>query len=170
MPTFTCSICGDVHEGLPTDWAYTLPDDVWAIPEAQRSDAAQFNSDLCRYGQRYFIRCLLPLALPGAGSEFNFGAWAEVERTVFERYYELYDEDGRGEPPYPARLANALSPYPGSLGAAVELQFRDPTTRPSLRLPEDSTSLLASEQRSGIDGVRHHEILDILWGRATSPS
>jgi hypothetical protein len=28
-----------------------------------------------------------------------WGAWAEVDWSTFERYLELYDEDGSGEPP-----------------------------------------------------------------------
>ena len=166
MPTFTCSVCGEVHEGLPTDWAYTLPDEVWAIPEATRADAAKFDTDLCQYGERYFIRCALPVPLRAAGSEFNFGAWAEVEWTTFKRYVDLFDEDGSAEPLHPGRLANALPPYPQSAGLTVWLQFHDASRRPSLHLDKADRSLLAGEQRSGVDDVRHHEILDILLGRS----
>lgn len=34
--SFTCSVCGQAHEGLSTNTAFTLPDAVWAIPESER--------------------------------------------------------------------------------------------------------------------------------------
>lgn len=40
---FVCLICGKHHEGYTTDWAYKLPDEVWAIPESERSEQARFN-------------------------------------------------------------------------------------------------------------------------------
>jgi hypothetical protein len=166
MPTFTCSICGQVHEGLTTDWACTLPDDVWAIPEAQRLEAATFTEDLCQFGERYFIRCVLPVRLREAADEFNWGAWAEVEWPTFERYLALYDQDGSAEPQHKGTLANALEPYSESFGATVLIQFRDPTKRPTLWLTNGDQSELAREQRTGIDNARYHEILDVLHGPA----
>jgi hypothetical protein len=49
--------------------------------------------------------------------EFGWGAWAEVDWSTFERYLELYDEDGSGEPPKDGILANDLPPYPSSIGS-----------------------------------------------------
>jgi hypothetical protein len=160
-PSFTCSICRQEHEGLPTDWGCKLPDDVWAIPEADRASAARFNEDVCEFGNRWFIRCVLPTPFREAEGAFNWGVWAEVEAAVFWRYVELYKADGNGEPPHAGRLANNLPAYPGALGAEVLIQFREATRRPTLHFSETDDSLLAGEQRSGIDNARYHEILDI---------
>jgi len=46
MSDFTCPHCGTTHEGDPTDWGWTLPDEVWAIPEEQRETEARFNEKL----------------------------------------------------------------------------------------------------------------------------
>jgi hypothetical protein len=161
-PTFICSVCGKEHDGLPTDWGYTLPDDVWAIPEPERSQRARFDTDLCQLGDRYFIRGVLPVPLLESRGSFGWGAWAEVERPAFERYLELYDQDGSAEPSFAGALANALRPYPGSMGSPVSIQLLDATTRPVLRVPETHESLLATDQRTGIGDARHHQILDIL--------
>ncbi len=161
-PSFVCAICREEHKGLITDWAYTLPDEVWAIPESQRAQRARFNTDLCQFGERYFIRCILPVPYPEADTEFGWGAWAEVAWPVFEGYLKLYDKDGSAEPAHSGTLANELRPYPGSLGAAVGIQFGDPTKRPKLSLRTGDDSLLAREQRSGIDSGRYHEVLTIL--------
>jgi hypothetical protein len=160
--SFICSICGKEHDRLLANWAYTLPDEVWAIAEDERRKQARYNEDLCQWGERYFIRCILPIPLSEVEGEFNWGAWAEVERSAFERYIALFDEDGAAEPRKNGRLANALLPYVGSLGTEVSIQFRGPTERPTLHLSLSDRSLLAEEQRSGIDSARHHKILALL--------
>jgi hypothetical protein len=43
--SFICSQCGEPHDGLPTDSAFKLPDEVWAIPEPERSSKAKFTSE-----------------------------------------------------------------------------------------------------------------------------
>jgi len=52
-PGFVCAQCGTAHEGYPTDRGYTLPDDVWAIPESERQTLAKFTTDLCKMGGRW---------------------------------------------------------------------------------------------------------------------
>lgn len=160
--TFVCSVCGQEHVGLVTDWAYKLPDEVWAIPEAERSEKARFNTDLCQFDERSFIRCVLEVPFTETSGNFGWGAWAEVDWPTFERYLELYDEDGNSEPTHLGKLANALPGYAASLGTEVVIQFRDPSKRPSLYLKPDDESRLALEQRVGIGEGRYHEILNIV--------
>jgi len=160
--TFTCGICGTVHEGLTTDWAFKLPDEVWAIPEEERAERAMCSSDLCRFGDRLFIRCVLSVPFVESEGSFNWGCWAEVNRPVFERYLSLYDADGSDEPWHAGKLANVLPGYARSLGAACAIQFRESTHRPALLLPPDDRSLLAAEQRAGYGAKRYHAILDEL--------
>lgn len=152
-------------EPLPLDWGFGLPDEVFALPEAELDAQVRHDDDLCQWGDRYFIRCILPVPLKGGSDYFGWGAWAEVDAEVFQRYLDLYEEDGREEPPHPAKLANALAPYPGStLGTRLLIQFQTPDERPTLTLLETDKSRLAEEQRDGIDAARHHEILVVLEG------
>ncbi len=145
-----------------TDWAYQLPDIVWAIPDDQRGEKARFNNDLCQFDERNFIRCVLDVPFAEAPGNFGWGAWAEVDWPTFERYLQLYDEDGNSEPADVGKLANALPAYAGSLGTQVVIQFRDPSKRPSLYLMPGDESQLALEQRAGINDARYHEILNII--------
>lgn len=147
---------------LTLDWGFELPDEVFALPDAEQDEQVRYNDDLCQWGDRFFIRCILPVPLKGADDYFGWGAWAEVEAEVFERYLELYEEDGREEPPHPAKLANRLAPYPGTtLGTRVLIQFQTPDERPTLALLESDKSRLAQEQRDGIDAARHREVLEV---------
>jgi hypothetical protein len=161
---FVCSICGKEHAGLPTDWAYTLPDDVWDIPEPERDERARYNKDLCQFGERCFIRCVLEVPFTDADGFFGWGAWAEVDWDVFQRYLELYEEDGWSEPQHSGTLANSLLPYGQTTGMPVLIQFREATQRPSLHLLPTDSSELAVEQRQGMSQQRYHDILQRLTG------
>ena len=160
--SFVCSVCGREHGGLPTDWAYKLPDSVWAIPVAEREERAKFDDDLCRFGDRHFIRCILCLPFADRPGDFGWGIWAEVDQAVFDRYLDLYDQDGSSEPLLSGTIANDLPAYPPTIGTPVDIQIRDASQRPSLFLRSEDGSRLAGEQRSGIDDVRYHEILAII--------
>ncbi|WP_044564625.1 DUF2199 domain-containing protein [Azospirillum sp. B4] len=162
-PSFTCAFCGESHDGLAKDWGWQLPDEVWAIPAETRAIEARFTSDLCQYGNRHFIRGVLPIPLTEERNEFfGWGVWAEVEAETFERYLALYDKDGAAEPPRPARLANVIKAYDAPLGHPLLLYFSGATSRPWLRVTEQDRSQLAEEQRQGMNGHRHHEISQTL--------
>ena len=156
--TFICSTCGETHEGLPTDHGWKLPDDVWAIPDGERSDKAKFDNDLCQLGNRFFIRCVLKLPFNEQPDYYGWGVWVEVEESDFYRYVELYDKDGSSERPVPGAIANAMPGYPPTLGLSVNVQFQSNTSRPTVAVSA-STHPIAAEQSTGIDSQRYHEIL-----------
>ncbi|MFT3986515.1 DUF2199 domain-containing protein [Aestuariivirga sp.] len=159
---FMCSICGKEHLGLVTDYAYRLPDAVWALSEEERAEKAKFTEDLCQFGERYFIRGFFPIPFIGTSDDFAWGAWVEVTWQVFQRYLELYENDGSAEPRVEGALANELPAYANSMGMPVLIQFEDPKNRPSIYLGPDNKSRLANEQRNGIDQARYHEILEAI--------
>jgi hypothetical protein len=75
---------------------------------------------------------------------------------------ELYDEDGWSEPAQNGKLANDLSEYGQTTGVPVLIQFREASKRPSLELLPSDRSLLAKEQRQGINLARYHDIAERL--------
>jgi hypothetical protein len=158
-------ICGEEHRGSSTDWAYKLPDAVWALSEDERAAEARFNSDLCQFGQRYFIRCVLDVPFTGSSESFGWGVWAEVDWSTFDRYMTIYDQDGSSEPVHSGSLANDIPAYPGSLSTPVSISFRDATKRPSIFLHEEDGSRLAREQRAGMSEARYHEALHTIAHR-----
>jgi hypothetical protein len=160
--SFSCPHCGQSHEGYPTDYGYTLPDDVWAIPEEERASLAKWNSDLCQLGERYFVRCVLSIRFVDRAGYFGWGLWAEVERPVFERYLEIYEQDAASEPPALAKIANQPPGYEAVVGAPVSIQFGLSTERPKIQIAESNSSTLALEQLHGISSARYHEILESM--------
>lgn len=159
MNSFVCKTCGETHEGLPTDRGWTLPDEVWAIPEASRSSQAKFNSDLCQFGSRFFARCVLKLPFNEQPGYFGWGVWVELSEQDFYRYLELYDKDGSSEPMVPGTIANAIPGYPPTLGLPVMVQFQSSSSRPTVHVPRDAVHPLAQEQAKGIDDQHYHSIV-----------
>lgn len=159
---FICSVCGIRHEGLITNRGYKLPDEVWSIPEAERSQRAKFDSDLCQLGERFFIRCVLLVPLSDCPDAFGWGVWAEVDWPTFERYLELYEADGSSEPSHRGLLANEIPGYPQSLGTYIDIRFGPASKRPSICLTSEDDSQLAEEQRRGMDHTRHLEIIALI--------
>ena len=159
MQSFVCSTCHDTHEGLPTDHGWKLPDVVWAVPESERSNQAKFDSDLCQFGNRFFIRCLLKLPFNEQPDYYGWGVWVEVQEPDFYRYVELYDKDGSEEPAISGAIANAMPGYPSTVALSVTVQFQNSTSRPAVLLPAANNHLSAAEQSTGIDNQRYHEIL-----------
>ena len=159
MTSFVCGTCGEDHEGMPTDQAWTLPDLIWAIPEDRRSSEAKFNSDLCQYQDKFYIRSVLELPFNEQPGVFAWGPWVELSEQHFYRYLELYEEDGSNEPMFPATLANEISSYPSTLGLSVMVQLRNSTGRPSLHVVPATEHPLVGEQSNGISNQRYHEIL-----------
>ena len=157
--SFVCEVCGKSHAGQSTDMAFSLPDEVWAIPEDERASRAKWTTDLCQMGEHYFIRCLLPIPFIDQPGYCGWGVWAQVEWPVFKRYLEIYDQDASEEPEAIGLLANAIPAYGESFGLPVRLHFASSTQRPRLSFSVAEERLLASEARTGISYARYHEIM-----------
>jgi hypothetical protein len=158
--SFVCKTCGKSHEGHPTDRGFTLPDDVWAIPEEEREAAAKFTSDLCQLDERYFIRCLLPVPFKEREGYYGWGVWAEVSWPIFQRYLEIYEEDATGEPSVQGKLANQVPVYEPTVGLPVVIKFGISSQRPTLQFPAGANHQFALEQSQGMSEVRYHEVLE----------
>lgn len=163
MPaTYICNHCGQEHEGLPTDWGYQLPDEVHALNYLDRYTRSRSNRDLCTLDEsRYFLRALLPIRLIEGteGDFFTWGTWVEVDKDTHDLYLRSWDEDISQHAGHAGQLANDIKVHPGSIGLPVLIVFASGTDRPTLQFPPESAHALALEQKHGITGKRHHDIL-----------
>lgn len=157
--SFHCPTCDESHEGLPTDLAWRLPDDVWAVPEAERDARARFSADLCDMDGRFFVRGVLKVSFQSIDGYYGWGAWVEVAEHDFNRYLALFREDASGEPAVDGRLANDIPGYGGTLGMPVSVRFGTAAQRPTFTALQGSTHPLAREQRDGMSNARYHDIL-----------
>ena len=162
---FRCGTCGRVHAGLPTDWGFREPDDVFALSYIEKYLRTRINADLCTLDEsRYFLRGCLSLPFSEANGEFGWGVWVEVSRDHHDVYAAEVLRDTEGEPPVQYRLegriANSIPGYRATLGLTVDVLLGAAGQRPSLWLPSRSRHTLAREQARGISAARHHQLLE----------
>ena len=156
-----CRCCGKELGEFTTDIGYQLPDVVWSIPEPRREKLARYTSDLCQYGERFFLRGLALVPIIGTDEHFGWGLWVEVSRTDFDKYVAGYDRDGTGEPPIPAKLANTPPGYQDTASVSAQVFFGPASDRPRIIL-EPGPHQLAREQATGITIERVHELNDAV--------
>lgn len=160
-PSFTCATCGQEHSGFPRDFAYGLPDDVYVLSYVDRYRRSRSNADLATLDDaRYFLRAVLSIPFVSSDEEFVWGLWVEVGKEQHDLYVAGFHDDLSDNPPFEARLANAVPAYDESLQLAVEVQFSSGNSRPSLRFPAGASHAFAREQWEGITRERHHQILE----------
>lgn len=155
-----CPCCGRPLDGMPTDWAFQLPDEVWKLQSPHREERAHWTSDLCQLDERFFIRALLPLPFAGREGSFNWGLWVEVDALVFDRYMQVYSEDASLEPPHPAKIANQPPGYEQALGMTVQLKFGTAAERPRIVVPAGAQHTLARQQTEGLTPKAYHDVLE----------
>jgi hypothetical protein len=158
--TFNCGTCGEEHSGLPKDYAFGLPDEVFALGYLDRYRRSRSNADLCILDeQRFFIRGVLPVPFADGDGEFVWGMWAEVTGEQHDLYLAGFHDDLSDNPPFAARLANDVPGY-SCLRLQIDVQFRAGNDRPVFSVPSRVDHILARERRQGISRARHHEILE----------
>lgn len=163
---FRCGTCGRVHQGLPTEWGFQQPDEVFALPYIAKYLRTRRNADLCTLDDsRYFLRAYLTLPFTEAAGEFGWGVWVEVSEDDHNVYAASFMwEDADGESPagyrFEGRIANLIPGYRATLGVTVDVVLGEARMRPSLWLPSRSRHTLAREQAGGISAARHHQLLE----------
>tara|TARA_R110001592_G_scaffold343029_1_gene633216 strand:+ start:59236 stop:60090 length:855 start_codon:yes stop_codon:yes gene_type:complete len=134
---FTCSCCGEVHEGSPS-FAYRAPDPYLTQPEEVQS-AGELGTDLCRYtdedGEHYFARTIIEVPIHGVDEPFLWGVWASLSLESFDHYIETSDQPEEGRS-YFGWLSNNLPYYQDTFPLAVEVHPRPDGQRPFLVLHE----------------------------------
>lgn len=152
-----CKCCGKELGEFTLDIAYELPDIIWSIPEEKRIEEAKFNSDLCQYKNKNYLRGIAYIPIQGTDTNFGWGFWAEVNDEAFEKYLEVYDIDGSKEAPVEGLLANTPPDYEDTNNLKVKIHFGSPTERPNIVI-EPNEHKLALEQKHGITIERVHEL------------
>ena len=152
-----CKCCGKDLGEFTLDIAYELPDVVWSIPKENRKDKAKFNSDLCQYENKNYIRGIAYIPILEADTSFAWGLWLEVNDAIFNKYLEIYEVDGSAEPAAEGLLANTPPNYEETYNLKAIIKFGPPTERPKIILNINEHKL-AKEQNNGITIERVHEL------------
>lgn len=98
--------CG--HAGSPLELGYDLPDDAFALPADERAARVESVRGLVALdGERFFVRCLLPLPVEGYG-KWSIGLWVETSREDWHRLREARTEPGHAWAPLSGVIANDI--------------------------------------------------------------
>ncbi len=159
--SWTCSRCGEEHEGLPHDFAFDEPN-YWDGGREQDL----LTEDLCRWTDdegkpNYFIRGLISIPVLDADDAFRYGVWSSLSEASFRRVVELWDDPARVlEEPYFGWLSNSLPGYPDTLSLPLDVVTPALELRPSFLL-HDGDHPLVREQREGITTARIRELAEL---------
>ena len=94
---FRCTCCDEIHRGSPS-FAYTKPFSYFTVPEAERDERIEIDSDTCVIdGQEFYIRTILEIPIEGVEEPFTWGVWVSQSRASFERYIATYNDDQSGD-------------------------------------------------------------------------
>lgn len=158
---YVCASCGKVHEGLPTDWGFGLPDEVYALSYLDKYRRSRSNADLCTLDeQRFFLRGLLLIPFTHVDDQFGWGLWVEVPKSAHDFYLENFSNDLAQGTVLPGRLANKVPGFDSTLGLEVQVEVQSGKSRPLLKFPAGSAHQFAVDQREGIGADRHHHYLE----------
>ncbi|MET0550661.1 MAG: DUF2199 domain-containing protein [Xanthomonas sp.] len=159
---FVCASCGQVHPGLPTDWAFGLPDEVFALPYLDRYRRVRSNTDLCTLDdRRFFIRGVLKIPFTYRDDAFAWGVWAEVSKEDHDLYVDHFSDAQVQGHRFSGVLANAIPCLNDAVGLPFSVELQDPRNRPAFAFPPSAEHALAMDQRTGIDEAQHHRILEL---------
>lgn len=159
---YVCSSCGKTHEGLPTDWGFKLPDEVFDLSYLDKYRRTRSNTDLCSLDEsRFFIRGLLSIPFTHQEGEFAWGVWAEVPKATHDFYLDNYSNELAQGTRVAGVLANTIPGFPEITGQALDIEFQNAKSRPFFFFPRSAKHELAADQREGIDHNRHHQFLEL---------
>lgn len=151
--SYICSCCGQQHDELP-HVCFDQPVYAQQVPEEERTERVELNSDLCIVDDDYFIRGVIEIPVHGQTDRFGIGVWISQKPENFQTYAEHFDSDEIG--PFFGWLSNDFD-FGGVsiLSLKTMAHFRGNGLRPSIEV-ESTNHPLAIAQRDGMS-------LDEAW-------
>lgn len=161
-PEWVCRTCGQTHAEDPTDYGYSLPDEVWELGEEERQKHLDWATDLCVYDGRYFLRGVLEVPFQFREGRFGWGIWAEVSKDTFDTFHQYFEVDGSHAPREPGTIASLIPVHPDSVGLPLEVQFGPCELRPLFYVKTRPKHPLQGEQEDGLSEVDYHRYLEAV--------
>ena len=156
---FTCSCCGNLHEGSPS-FSFKAPDQYACLSEEQKAEVGSRTSDLCTVTHNghtdYFIRTILEVPIEGIEEPFLWGIWVSLSEKSFHRYLETYDVPVDGDCFF-GWVCNAIPNYPETArGRPADVYAQPGGKRPKVWLHHQGheDDALVVDQNEGISVAR----------------
>lgn len=148
---FKCSHCDKTHKGIPS-LVSDAPDYFYSIPEKEREERVQLNSDTCIVDdEHFFVRGCLEIPVHGFDEPFSFGAWISLSQANFIKFEELFNisERDQNEPMFGWFSTWIYPYYETKENIKSRIHLRNNGIRPFIEL-EPSGHPLSLAQQNGI--------------------
>jgi hypothetical protein len=156
MP-FVCSVCGEHHDERLLDIRLGLPHDIHVLDDDARARRAWLADDFAVLDdERFFVRGLLELPIPGLDDRFAYGTWLEVSMADFQELMRRWHDEEQFAA-VECTLANELEPYRATVGLRATLRATAPDRLPAVELAAAPHELVRA-QRAGITVDRSDEL------------
>jgi hypothetical protein len=156
MP-FVCSVCGEHHDQRLLDIRLGLPHVIHLLDTDARTRRAWLADDFAVLDdERFFVRGLLELPIPGLEDRFAYGSWVEVSMRDFQELMRHWHDDDQFDA-VECTVANELEPYRDTVGLHAMLRATAPDKLPAIELA-DAAHDLVDAQRHGISVGRSDEL------------
>jgi hypothetical protein len=156
-----CLECGEEHDLEDLEPSHGLPDEVFALSDAERDERAPHGRNFCELrGQagaasRWFVRTLVPFRVEGRSEPCRWGLWVELQAAAFAEIRALWDDVEQLQAgPWPAALANDAGTYPSTLGLRGEVRFTDLESIPEFSLAPQPAHPFVSDFLTGVSEER----------------
>jgi hypothetical protein len=160
MP-FVCSVCGEHHDERLLDIRLGLPHVIHLLDLDARTRRAWLADDFAVLDdERFFVRGLLELPIPGLDGRFAYGSWVEVSMRDFQELMRHWHDEEQFAP-VECAVANELEPYRDTLGLHATLRATAPDRLPAIELA-DAPHELVDAQRRGISVDRSDELAAVV--------
>lgn len=148
--SFTCSCCGQNHEGFPALTFRAPANWDWANEE-QRAQDWKLDEDLCAFKDvDFYIRAVLVLPIRGSEQTLEFGVWSTLSKDNFWRYVETFNDDDQSKlGSMFGWFSNAIPGYADTLNMKCQVVTQDHRQRPRIEL-EPTDHPLSVHQREGV--------------------
>lgn len=135
---YTCSVCGQVHEGFPA-LAFDAPYFYHILSEEDKREIAELDDDFCiirHPGQTdRFIRVVLTQRIIDFPETLEYGVWVSLSEKSFNDYKEHYNTNNHLTT-YFGYLSNQLPGYEKTLSIRTNVQTATGDSRPEI-FPHD---------------------------------
>lgn len=156
----SCSECSFPIAAHNGDVSYLLPSEVAGWDQDRITAEVDRRGSFMKISDKFFIRGLMPVFLKG-DYVVVAGVWIEVDWNTLDRASQIWETEEYGGFTCSGYLANELAPWPGTLGANVQLEVRDHNELPYI-VSSDSAQMLEV-----IEGSWPHQlVLESLYPSA----
>jgi hypothetical protein len=131
--SWTCSRCGEVHDGLPLSWAFDAPIYWQWLDEEERKTRGFCNSDFCVMTDdagdtARFVRGTIEIPVVDADPAVEslvIGVWSSLSETSLTEVVEVQArDDGTEAGPWFGWLSNRIPVYPDTLNLKTRVHYR----------------------------------------------